>query len=128
MANTRNKSYQLFYQNVELGKVLPTEADFPSLWGTFQAKALGPGELCQHLQDYMNFCTAADALIQSGKEHEWEQFIQENEAPFLDLIETEDWHLVESDPMEGDHVTPILVPNFCQNNEIVWRWNFSTSE
>ncbi len=121
-------SYRLFYQEIELGEVVRTEADFPSLFGTFHAKTLGAGELCRHLQDYITYCMAADTLIQSGQEDEWERFIQENEAQFLDLIETEDWHLLEDDPTEGNNLTAILVPNFCQNNEIVWRWNFSTSE
>ena len=121
-------TYRLFYQDIELGEVVRTDADFPSLWGTFQAKPLGPGELCRHLQNYIHFCIAADALIQSGKEDEWEQFIQENEAPFLDLIETNDWHLRDGNQVDGNQITPILVPNFCQNNELVWRWNFSITE
>jgi len=59
----------------------------------------------------------------TGDEDEWNKFTEENETQFLDLIESENWYL-----RDGDHMNPILIPNFCQNDEIVWRWNVSNSE
>jgi hypothetical protein len=122
VANTMKNSYRLFYQDIEMGEVVETDYDFPNSFGTFQPKDLGHDPLCQHLQNYIAYSIAADILMESGKEDGWQKFMEENEAQFLDLIETEDWRL------DGDQTVSILIPNFCQNNEIVWRWNFSTSE
>ena len=60
--------------------------------------------------------------MQEGKEEEWDScwFAAENEPQFLDLIETDDWHLQGEGSLEL-----ILIPNFCQDNGIVWRWNVS---
>ena len=116
-----NNCYRLFYRDIELGGVVEEDSDFPNLFGTFQPIASDDqSSVLDHLQRYIAYSVAADQLMQEGKEEEWDRFAAENEPQFLDLIETDDWHL-----RDGDGIEPILVPNFCQNNAIVWRWNVS---
>lgn len=113
------KQYRLFYRELGIGEVTQENEDFPNLFGTFRPTA-GNEQYPAYdkVQWYISYSVAADQLMQEGKEEEWDRFATENEPQFLDLIETDDWHLVDEDGVE-----PILVPIFCQNSGIVWRWN-----
>lgn len=113
------QQYRLFYRDTEIGDIIQEDADFPSMFGTFRPAAESHGDAIRgRMQQYIDYSVAADQLLQEGKEEEWERFCSENEPQFLDLIETDDWHLSEEGTVE-----PILIPNFCQNDGIVWRWN-----
>ncbi len=115
------QQYRLFYRDTEIGDVIQEDADFPNLFGTFCPAAESHGAtIHDRIQRYIDYSVAADQLIQEGKEEEWERFCAENEAQFLDLIETDEWHLLSEKGTE-----PILIPNFCQNSGIIWRWNES---
>ncbi len=113
--------YRLFYQDVEIGRVIQEDKDFPNLFGTFLPIVENDQPpLPDMIQQYIAYSIAADQLMQEGKQEEWGKFAGDNEPRFLDLIESDDWHL-----MDGGTVEPILIPNFCQNNGIVWRWKIS---
>lgn len=117
--------YRLFYRDVEIGSVIQEDENFPNLFGTFHPIAeIEQGhtqnEMFDRIERYIAYSVAADQLMQEGKEDEWDRFVAENESQFLDLIETDDWHLQGEGSLEL-----ILVPNFCQDNGIVWRWNLS---
>ncbi len=117
-----NNRYRLFYRDIELGEVGEEDSDFPNLFGSFHPIAFDNQTLLSdHLQRYIAYSIAADGLMQEGNEDEWDKFAAENEAQFLDLIETDDWHLSDEGRIVG-----ILIPNFCQNSKIVWRWNIGT--
>ena len=119
MSEDTNKYARLFFGDVELGEVVEEDADFPNLFGTFCPGAATPNSsLNTKLQRYIAYSVAADELMNEGTEAEWVAFAAEHEPQFIDLIETDDWHLVYADQIE-----PILIPNFCRDNGIVWRWN-----
>ena len=115
------KQYRLFYRDTELGEVVEEDSDFPNLFGTFHlTMSDDQSPVRDHIQHYIAYSVAADKLMQEGKEKEWDRFAAENEPQFLDLIETDDWQLRSEEGIE-----PILIPNFGQNNAVVWRWNVS---
>ncbi len=115
------QQYRLFYRDTEIGDVIEEDGDFPNVFGTFRPAAESHGDDTRdRIQQYIAYSIAADQLLQGGKEEEWEKFCSEHEPQFLDLIETDDWHL-----LKGDTIEPILIPNFCQDDGIVWRWNVS---
>jgi hypothetical protein len=46
----------------------------------------------------------------------WDEFASKYEARFIDLIESDDWWLVDS----SGRPDPILIPNF-DGNGVIWR-------
>ena len=114
-----NTQYRLFYKEVNLGEFISGDSDFPNMSGKFHSRAEADHETTRrHVHHYIEYCIAADKLMHSGDDAAWEEFIEKNEAQFLDLIETDDWTL-----RDENEVIPILVPVFYQNNEVVWRLN-----
>ena len=57
--------------------------------------------------------------MQEESNEKWNAFTEENEIQFIDLIESEDWYLKYDDRIEL-----ILIPIFCQDSGIIWRWSF----
>ena len=118
-----NKQYRLFYRDIQIGSVTQEDEDFPNLFGTFRPIAGNEqNPVYDQIQRYIAYSVAADQLMQEGREEEWDRFAAEKEPQFLDLIETDDWCL-----KDDEDVMPILVPRFCQDDGIVWRWNVSLS-
>ncbi len=66
---------------------------------------------------YIQFSIHADDLL-ATKTEEWEQFQEAEEHKYVALIESEDWELLGED----DAMHSILIPRFCANKEMVWRW------
>lgn len=105
--------YKLYYKEIELGYISYLDQDFPNLFGKY--KLTSP--LTKDIDQYINYSIESNRLMITSKS-KWLEFINENGDKFHDLIESEDWKLIDED---GEaHL--ILVPNFCANNEIVWRW------
>ena len=103
-----------------MGEVVEEDADFPSLFGQFYPfVATEDNPLRRQLQNYIDYSVAADKIMEEESNEKWEAYMEANEKQFMNLIEAEDWYLVYSDRIEL-----VLIPNFCQNNGIVWRWNF----
>jgi hypothetical protein len=113
--------YQLFYGEVHLGDVTEEDADFPNLSGTFQpSDASDHPEIRRRVGEYVEYSIAADRLI--DEPDGYDTFVEEHEDQFLDLIESEDWWLED----ERGERSSILVPNFCRDSGLVWRWNPGT--
>lgn len=109
--------YKLFFQENEVGTILKVDEDFPNLFGRY--------ELSQNLvkqetiiSEYVKYSVEASKLMESD-ETKWLEFIDNKESQFTDLIESEEWKLVD----EYGKIHKIMIPNFCDKNEIVWRWN-----
>ena len=118
------KRYRLYYDTLELGEVTEEYSDFPNSWGAFRANgAIEDSGVDRKIQDYIVYSIAADRLMQSGAEAEWERLVAANESRFLNLIESNLWYLLEGEKREA-----IMIPNFCQDDQIVWRWNFVPGE
>ena len=113
------KQYRLFYQDVEIGNITHEDGDFPKNFGTFHPVAgNNQSPVSEKIRQYIAYSVAADRIMQEGREAEWERFVIENESPFLDLIETDAWRLLDEEGIEL-----ILIPSFCVDDGIVWRWN-----
>ena len=111
-----HQQYKLLFRDIEIGMIRQEDVDFPNVWGTFEpSPATDHPEVRAHVQRYIDYSREADKLILQD-DSEWDRFISQNESQFLDLIECDDWWLV--DGAEERH--PILIPNFCVNG-VVWR-------
>lgn len=110
--------YRLYFEDRQIGTVEQLKADFPNLSGTYEL--LSSLEMDEKLiWAYIQYSIEADILFESD-EKKWEVFIEE-ESNFSELIDSEDWSLKD----KSGETHKIMVPNFCDNNEIVWRWDFS---
>lgn len=109
--------YKLVFGGVHLGDVTQVDADFPNLFGIFQpANASDHPEVRRRIDEYVGYSVEADRLTdEPGK---YDAYAEENEARFLDLIESEDWWMED----ERGQRSPTLIPNFCRDSGIVWRW------
>jgi len=111
--------YRLFFRDLYLGVVVQDDFDFPNLFGTFTlADKVGEDELSRHLLNYIEQSIIGNGLMEDDKMDEWEKFENALSERFLDLIETDDWYLMADGKRE-----PIMIPIFCRDKGIVWRWD-----
>lgn len=101
-----------------IGTVEQLDQDFPNLWGKYTLTE-NSIDSYNHIKNYIQYSIKADILMNED-EQQWLEFIATEESKFGKLIESEGWKLID----EKNDVHKILVPNFCDQNEIVWRWNF----
>ena len=90
------------------------------MFAKFYPVAAADSPLRREIQRYIEFLVTADKVAQEDTSEKWDAFMEEKALRFIDLIETEGWYL-----KRGSRIELILIPNFCQNNGIVWSWNFS---
>ncbi len=109
--------YQLLYKDLLLGTIQHIDSDFPNLSGRVSLINRG-SDKNKLISDYVRYSIEANKLMNSD-EKKWEAFIMVEEEKYTALIESNDWKLISEDG-QTHH---ILVPNFCDNNEIIWRWN-----
>lgn len=115
------QTYTLVLGDLEIGTVHQADADFPNVWGTFSpTPRIDRPEIREHVNHYIAYSREADRLMEEDGSAggRYDAFVTQNERQFLDLIECDDWHLV--DPSGKRH--PILVPIFGVDG-VVWRWN-----
>lgn len=112
------KKYDLFFQDIMIGKTTVKEYDFPSCFGEFELTNMN---LPEHINDYISYSIEAQKLMEHD-ESEWEKFMEANEYKYADLIESEDWYLIDEQGKKEE----ILVPIF-EENGITWRWNLKTN-
>jgi hypothetical protein len=115
------QKYKLLFRDIDVGVIRQQNVDFPNLWGQFEMSC---NEDCPetraHIQRYIEYSREADRLmLQDDKPgSEWDVFRSQNETKFVNLIESEDWWLVDEHGMRH----AILIPRFCVDG-VVWRWN-----
>ncbi len=105
-------NYSLFHRNIE-----QRNEDFPNLSGFFKANDGNNGKH-KLVDEYINYSIESDALF-SDDENNWLEFIEREESKYIELIESEVWKLVD----ENGKIHKILIPNFLDKNEIIFRWN-----
>jgi len=108
--------YDLFYKEIRLGSITRKGSDFPSLFGQYSLLPflkLEPSLLNQ----YITYSIQANQMMEN--QSKWIEFIEKEEHKYAELIDSEDWKLIDKDGKS--HKT--LIPIFCENNEIIWRWN-----
>ncbi|WP_044213543.1 hypothetical protein [Flammeovirga sp. OC4] len=110
--------YKLYFDNDQVGIIEQKDADFPNLFGKY--KVLPSIEEKQVLiYKYIQYSVKASNLMEED-EMKWQDFIKQEESKYIELIESEKWILID----QNGEIHKILIPNFCDKNEIVWRWNF----
>ena len=121
-----NERYLLFYQDLELGEVTEEDADFPGASGTIRLnEKRDNAPLRNKIQQYIEYSIAESEFVEEKMSAEQQTRHKEhslrysNGKIFLDLIESDDWFLVNERERR-----PILIPVFCDENSIVWRENF----
>src|SRR5438874_6916473 len=103
--------YKLFFGDVEIGTIRQEDCDFPNVWGGFEpSSARDHPDIRERIRRYMEYSREADRLmLQDDKPgSEWDRFASQNEAQFLDLIECDEWWLIDA----AGKRHPILIPNF----------------
>ena len=118
MNQPESQRYQLFYDDIVLGEIIELDRDFPNLWGRYQLYSFDEtSELIRRIQAYIEYSIEADRIAQEDEET-WLEFTSKGDSQFQKLIDSADWFLVDG---EGNR-HEILIPNFCQDNGVVWRW------
>jgi hypothetical protein len=112
------KLYRLCFEEYDLGKIVEEGADFPSRFGRWIPDLDYSSEVAKRIREYVNYSVKSGQLFDATNGGpEWEEFIATHEPKFEDLIESNQWHLIEPD---GTRIG-ILVPNFLPDDKVVWR-------
>ncbi len=107
--------FKLFYKDLEIASVKQVSQDFPNLSGTYTLIATNSEDSL--IIQYINYSIQASILMEENTE-KWEAFMEQEEHRYNQLIESQDWVL----EAENKDKQNIIIPVFCYNNEIVWRW------
>ena len=109
--------YRLFYGELELGTITRTGGDFPWNWGRFEQVFDPAGsDLARHIEAYMQLGAQKYPHIEAEDFEALHVLEEEIERRFLDLIESEQWTL-----LDGEDRWSIMVPEFPEGNRIAWR-------
>ncbi|MFW9995564.1 MAG: hypothetical protein ACFFD4_26235 [Candidatus Odinarchaeota archaeon] len=117
--------YDLYWNETGVGRIEHVDSDFPNLWGVFKLDAeLKESDhvLAKRLLAFIDLSIEDSKLLEVEHEkdvsREREEINRKLDA-FIDLIETDDWYLI--DQRRG--ILPILSPAFFSDGTVVWRWN-----
>lgn len=109
------KEYKLYFKELLIGLIKLIDGDFPNVYGKF---VKSQNVLPENILNYINYSIKADEIWEKSEE-EWEAFMLVNEINFIDLIESEDWYLVDENGLREK----IVIPNFCKDG-VVLKWDF----
>lgn len=119
------EQYDLYFGFLKVGGVTQSHSDFPNLWGSvayepWLSSPRSPVE--EHLVRFVALSEESSRLIEVEHEvdNSREQAVvdAEMEAKYMDLIESEEWWLVDREGRE----MPILCPIFSEGG-LVWAWD-----
>lgn len=111
--------YGLYYQHHKIATIVQDSGDFLTCFGSYRLESLPNDDRLTHVRNYIEYSVRVWPLIEADEFDDNEEAMAQEEA-FIDLIEGGDWLLVNSQTQES---SPILIPVFCPNNEINWRWD-----
>jgi hypothetical protein len=103
----------LFFRDVEVGTITPTDSDFPWAWGTLVRTPVADTELLA----YIAYSLEADRLMKEQGDEAWEAFVVANDERFEPYLLGDAWRLVAAD---GDVWTADVV-NFLIDGTVGWR-------
>ena len=113
----RMETYKLMYSDIYLGKITEKDYDFPNISGVVELSTLNLEDPTQKIiNDYIQYSIEVNELILNDQEDEIDY---DKQVPFLDLINSDNWHLILPNGTKEN----ILTPNFFMDSGIVWRWN-----
>ena len=117
--------YHLFLGELKIGKVVERDADFPNLWGRieYETPLISPmTDEQKRLAEFLDLDRRSMALIEVEHERDVTEELESlcvQMEPYQDLIDSEDWRLID----EAGKIHPILCPTLGQSGEICWRWH-----
>ncbi len=112
----RVASTLLVYGERPIATITHESSDFPTLFGTYvPIEDESADELSAHLRAYIVMSVEVWPAIEAG---EYDEDAMAAEEPFLDLIESEQWALIDPDGSRR----PIQIPVFETGGRINWRW------
>jgi hypothetical protein len=120
----QQNQYELYFGAMKIGVIDQIDSDFPNLWGkiTYDPALSEPrSEAGARLLRFVALNQESIRLAELEKEQESEREKAVNDelaADFNDLIESEDWRLIDA----HGQAHPILCPILRDSGEIVWRW------
>ena len=107
---------RLLYKTYYVAEVEEEGRDFPDCFGRFQLAPDIASVAEGKIKEYVDYSIATWPLIEANRPDEID-FAHE-EIRFGQLIDPSEWWL-ES----GDQRVPILIPNFCTDGRINWRFD-----
>lgn len=116
-------NWTLFFGEVEVAEVSLIDSEFMAVFGSCRITVnREASDLQRHIGRFIDFSIESSRLTGTGDTPG--ELVSAHEDQFTDLIESEDWFLV------GENGKPeaILIPNFVNDNEIVWRWSMAKIE
>lgn len=109
--------YRLFFRDLEIGTVQRTGGDFPWHWGCFDPTFLPEdSDLTRRIAEYIQISAKKYPLIEAEDFEPLHALEEQIAADFLDLIDTDDWRLID-----GEDSWSITVPEFQEDQLIAWR-------
>lgn len=109
--------YKLIYSDIYLGEITEIYYDFPNISGTVELSTLNLEDPTQKIiNDYIQYSMEVNELMLNDQEDEIDY---DKQVPFLDLINSDNWHLISPNGTKEKTLTP----NFFMDSGIVWRWN-----
>ena len=116
--------HKLFFRDIEVGVITDDDLDFPRLSGRYSVAITGDeSPTHRHIVDYVTYSIEAWKLANDENDttgDAWDEYMAEHESKFIDLIETQDWHV-----LKGTEDQCICIPNFGPKGEVIWSWDFS---
>jgi hypothetical protein len=111
--------FRLFYKDIEIAILKLLDSDFPNLYGHYEMSRDFDCTSPKHklLNDYIDFSIRSNELLDED-EAQYEAYLKKNENQFMDLIESEEWYLINEDKERRS----ILAANFLNDEHIIWRW------
>ncbi len=117
--------YNLYLGSMRVGCVVEKDSDFPNLRGRIaydEAVSHPSTNEERRLVEFLELDRESMRLIDVEHEQDVADELSAINAPlekYQDLIETDDWYLVD----EQGSKHPIRCPVLRESGEIVWRWN-----
>jgi hypothetical protein len=110
--------FRLFYRDIEIATIKLLDSDFPNQFGHYEMNRDLDWTKPKYkfLNDYIDFSIKCNELL-DGDEVQYEAYLNKNANQFTDMIESEEWYLID----EFQERRSILAPNFLNDEHIIWR-------
>ena len=111
--------YQLYFGGHAIAVVEEKGDDFPTYFGEYQLLNEIEAPELERVRAYVDYSVRVRVWRPAEQDRMEESSLAEEET-FMDLIESEEWYLVEAD--SGERIG-ILIPIFRIGNRVSWRLN-----
>jgi hypothetical protein len=113
---TETRHYEIYLGPERIGHI-QAALDGPDLIGEFTLEALETNpSLIHRIKSYAQYWGDADRLARHSP-HSLEEFVEAIEPTFSDLINSNEWAIVDSREVRS----PIRVPTFTSDGKVRWQ-------